>query len=110
MANQKRSTLLVLGYFAFAGVMVAVAPLFPPQHGQVAVIQGPWNTVPAEAVIARAGGSILSSSGNGRIAITQSTDQDFIRRLYDEGAGFVSSALAAQACIRLIGITGKTDR
>ena len=110
MANQKRKTLFVLGYFILAGMMVALAPLFPPHLGQVAVIQTPWNSASAEAVIARAGGRILSSAGNGRIAITQSTDQEFIRRLYDEGAGFVSSAQAAQACIRLIGYTGKTDR
>lgn len=110
MASRKRTHLWVAGYFVVAGVMVVLAPLFPPQSGQLAVIQGPWNAVPAEAVIARAGGNILSSAGNGRVAITQSTDREFIRRLYDEGAGFVVSAIAAQACIRLIGIAGKTDR
>lgn len=91
-------------YFLGCTLLVLLGGLLPSGNGLVAVIAKPWGDSAIE-VIARANGRIIFGQNASWVALTEATDQEFVARLYQSGAGFVASSAVAYACARLKGIS-----
>lgn len=91
-------------YFLGCCVVMLLASLTPSGKGPVAVFAKPWGK-PALEVIAGADGRIIFVRDGVWVALTESSDQQFIDRLYRAGAGFVASTAVAYACARWSGVS-----
>lgn len=100
----RSAKIFAAAYFLGCCVLVLVASLTPGGKGPVAVFAMPWGKSALE-VVAHAEGPIIFVNNGSWVALTESTDQQFINRLYEAGAGFVASSVIAMACARLSGVT-----
>lgn len=91
----------VTSYFTAACGLMLVAALQPVANEPVVVLSAPWATS-APAVVAQAGGRILSTGLGDRVAITQGEGRPRITNLYASGAIAVISARVWQACAGLL--------
>ncbi|GGB45525.1 hypothetical protein GCM10011316_16980 [Roseibium aquae] len=94
------------GYFVAVCLLMIVAILQPVSSGRVAVFAAPWSDRSAVEIIAAAGGSIVSTSESGMIAMSEADHSGFVSSLYANGAIFVGSAVAIAACLNLPWATG----
>jgi hypothetical protein len=90
-----------VGSFLLNAVAV-VAALFvtvavPAGTGPVAVFAAPWSANAAE-IVARAGGRLVAAGRSPQIIMAISTDDDFVRRLYQAGAILVTDSRYAIGC------------
>ncbi|MEL7529029.1 MAG: hypothetical protein AAFN16_24900 [Pseudomonadota bacterium] len=91
-------------YFLICSAIVLFASLVPSGTGPVAVFAKPWGKSAIEVVAAVEAPVIFVRNGSW-IALTESTDQELVSRLYEAGAGFVASSAVAMACARLSGLS-----
>ncbi|MEO1114401.1 MAG: hypothetical protein AAFY05_18785 [Pseudomonadota bacterium] len=91
-------------YFLICSAIVLFASLVPSGTGPVAVFAKPWGKSAIEVVAAAEAPVIFVRNGSW-IALTESTDQELVSRLYEAGAGFVASSAVAMACARLSGLS-----
>jgi len=91
-------------YFLGCCVLMLLGSLTPGGNGVVAVFAKPWGK-PALEVIASAEGRIIFVRDGTWVALTVSSDKQFIDRLYEAGAGFVASSAIAAACARWTGVS-----
>ena len=81
-----------------AGVVLAAYAL--PKGSYVVVVTPPWQGGHAMNVIAKAGGSLVSSGRYDWIAVAQSEEQDFTVRLMKHGAVAVLDHALAYGCLK----------
>lgn len=89
-------------YFLACSFLVSLAAVIPAGDGPVAVFASPWGSSALE-VVARTDGSIVHVGNGAWVAVTASSEGDFVARLYQAGAGFVASTAVARACAALSG-------
>ena len=89
--------------FACSAALVPAAMVLAPRaDSPVAVIMPPWATNgDALRIVAAAGGSLVATAGDGRIAIARFAGEGFVSGLYRAGALFVLDATAVSACFGL---------
>lgn len=78
-----------------AALFITVAA--PAGKGPVAVFAAPWAANAAE-IVAQAGGRLVAAGRSPRIIIAISTDEGFVRRLYQAGAILVTDPKNAIGC------------
>jgi len=78
-----------------AALFITVA--VPAGNGPVAVFAAPWSANAAE-IVARAGGQLVAAGRSPWIIMAISTDDDFVRRLYQAGAILVTDPRYAIGC------------
>jgi hypothetical protein len=82
---------------ALIAAVLAVAAVWPPQTGPVAVFASPWSAG-AAGIVANAGGSLLASSVFPWVIVAKSDEPGFVQRLYDAGAILVTDPRLALGC------------
>jgi hypothetical protein len=89
----------VLLALAFGLTAPAIALLAPRSGQPVAVFSWSTDDGGAATIAARAHGDLVAAGRTQRIVIAQSSEADFISRLYAAGALLVLDASAATACL-----------
>ena len=103
-ARNRHQTLIVMAFTLVMTLGVFVFAAGPRMTGdKVVVFVPPWSSpTNAVEVIAMAKGSFLRTGKWDWIALAQSDDPSFIRRLYRSGAFFVGGGEAFSACFKPI--------
>jgi hypothetical protein len=88
---------ILLNAVLIAGALL-IPVAAPTGNGPVAVFVAPWSSASAAEIVAQAGGQLVAAGWSPRIITAVSTENDFVRRLYQAGALLVTDQRYAIGC------------